>query len=216
MSTDHPSNSPEDDQNPSMFDSLKEHAGAQAHQLADDVKEQAARREQGMRNNMSRRADEFATALRSANSGVDSDSVVTDMIDYAADNISGIANSLNRTSTGEMVDNIRNFARERPGTFMGLSALAGFAATRFLLSSSRGDSGHTGDWRDWPGGNPSGTTAYSPGAAHPDAGGSVGATAGDRPGAGRARGTSDHGSTGFSPTDGADRGSGTSTGGRND
>lgn len=213
MSTDHPSNLPEDDQNPSMFDSLKEHAGTQAHQLADDVKEQAARREQDLRNNMSRRFDEFATALRSANSDVDSHSVVTDMIDFAADNISGIANGLNRANTGEMVDNIRNFARERPGTFMGLSALAGFAATRFLLSSSRGHSGHTGDW---PEGSPSGTTAHSSGAVRQNTDGSLGATAGSRTGAGITRGASDHRSMGVSPSDGADHGSGTSTGGRND
>lgn len=171
MSTDHPSKSRKDDSNPSMFENLKDQAGAQAHRLAEDVKDEAARHERDVRSNMSRQVDDFATALRSAKSDIDSGSVAGGIVDYAADNISGIADSLNRTSTGEMVDNIRDFARERPGTFLGLSALAGFAVTRFLLAGAHGQAGKpppgTGDHQ-----------TSTPGAAGDDAGPRHGDTAG--------------------------------------
>ena len=45
---------------------------------------------------------------------------------------------MRETSVEEITDEVRGFARSRPGVFLGSAALVGFLGTRFLKSSSQG------------------------------------------------------------------------------
>lgn len=127
---------------------LKEQASQKVSQVADSLKQEAARREDSIRDNLSKQADSLASALRSAKSEIDPQSGIGKMFDYAADSVGSMAHSLKSADTAEMVDSVRSFARERPGAFLGLCALAGFGAARFLLagapSTGRGTGTGTG------------------------------------------------------------------------
>lgn len=125
---------------------LKEQASQKVSQVADSLKQEAARREDSIRDNLSKQADSLASALRSAKSEIDPQSGIGKMFDYAADSVGSMAHSLKSADTAEMVDSVRSFARERPGAFLGLCALGGFGAARFLIAGvpSAGRSTGTG------------------------------------------------------------------------
>lgn len=122
--------------NQSTLGNLKEQAGEKVSQAADTLKDEVARREKGFRGSLSKQADELASALRSAKSEVDPDSSIGRMFDYAAESVSSLAQGMNSADTSDIVHGVRNFARERPGAFLGICALGGFAAARFLLASA--------------------------------------------------------------------------------
>ncbi|SCX87102.1 hypothetical protein [Paracoccus tibetensis] len=115
---------------------LKEQASQKVSQVADSLKQEAARREDSIRDNLSKQADSLASALRSAKSEIDPQSGIGKMFDYAADSVGSMAHSLKSADTAEMVDSVRSFARERPGAFLGLCALGGFGAARFLIAGA--------------------------------------------------------------------------------
>ncbi|TJZ79812.1 hypothetical protein [Paracoccus hibiscisoli] len=116
--------------------SIKSKATEQASRLAENVKEEVTRREQNLRSDIADRAESVAKGLRKAKSDVDADSTIAMMFDRAADGVSGLADSLNSTDPAQMLGDVRRFARQQPGAFLGLSALAGFAAIRFLRAGS--------------------------------------------------------------------------------
>lgn len=134
MSSDHHQASAGNDQ--STLGSLKEQAGEKVSQVADTLKQEAARREEGIRGSLSTQADQLASALRSAKSEIDPDSSIGRMFDYAADSVGSLAQNLKAADATDLVHGVRDFARERPGAFLGLCALGGFAAARFLLASA--------------------------------------------------------------------------------
>ncbi|MBM3604847.1 MAG: hypothetical protein FJX25_08835 [Alphaproteobacteria bacterium] len=138
---------PHNNQVQSTLESVKGQATDTVSQLADDVKKEVSRREKSIRGSLAGSADDIASALRKAKSDLDPDSAIAPMLDSAAESVGGIADSLNKADTAEMINGIRNFARERPGAFLGLSAIAGFAAARFLLASTpRGASRSTSSY----------------------------------------------------------------------
>ncbi len=61
----------------------------------------------------------------------------------AAEQIDGASEALRRRDLGQLVGEIQNFARRQPTAFLGAAVVAGFAAVRFLKSSteSQGSSG---------------------------------------------------------------------------
>lgn len=120
----------------STTESIKAEATEQASRLASGVKDEAKRYEKDLRSGVAERAESLAAGLRKAGSEIDPNSSVATMFDRAADTVSGLADSLNATDPREMVDEVRRFARRQPGAFLGLSALAGFAAVRFLRAGS--------------------------------------------------------------------------------
>ena len=60
--------------------------------------------------------------------------------DQASDQVERFSGYLRETSVDEITDEVRGFARSRPGLFLGSAALLGFLGTRFLKSSSQGAS----------------------------------------------------------------------------
>ena len=120
----------------STLGNLKEQAGEKVSQVADTLKQEAVRREEGVRSSLSKQADQLASALRAAKSEIDPDSSIGRMFDYAADSVGSLAQNMKATDTSDLVHGVRDFARERPGAFLGICALGGFAAARFLLASA--------------------------------------------------------------------------------
>lgn len=120
----------------STTESIKSEATEQASRLAGSVKEEAKRYEKDLRSGVVERAESVAAGLRKAGSEIDPDSTIATMFDRAADNVSGLADSLKATDPREMLDEVRSFAHRQPGAFLGLSALAGFVAIRFLRAGS--------------------------------------------------------------------------------
>jgi hypothetical protein len=120
----------------STTESIKAEATEQASRLAGSVKDEAKRYEKDLRSGVAERAESLAAGLRKAGSEIDPNSSVATLFDRAADTVSGLADSLNATDPREMVEEVRRFAHRQPGAFLGLSALAGFAAVRFLRAGS--------------------------------------------------------------------------------
>jgi hypothetical protein len=65
----------------------------------------------------------------------------------AADQMQTMAESLRRRDVGQMLSDVQSFARRQPTAFLGASFVAGFAAVRFLRSSSRNASGAGSNWQ---------------------------------------------------------------------
>lgn len=120
----------------STTENIKAEATEQASRLAGSVKDEAKRYEKDLRSGVAERAESLAAGLRKAGSEIDPNSSVATLFDRAADTVSGLADSLNATDPREMVEEVRRFAHRQPGAFLGLSALAGFAAVRFLRAGS--------------------------------------------------------------------------------
>ena len=96
-------------------------------------------------------------------------------IRYAADHMADMSDALRRRDVRQLVSGVETFARQQPTAFLGLTFLAGFAAVRFLRSSTQGASmssgmsssyddrsmgsdqrytGNTGQQAAWPQSNP--------------------------------------------------------------
>ena len=57
-------------------------------------------------------------------------------IRYAADQMDSVTDAFRRRDVGQMISDVQSFARRQPTAFIGVTFLAGFAAMRFLKSSS--------------------------------------------------------------------------------
>lgn len=98
-------------------------------------------------------------------------------IRYAADHMADMSDALRRRDVRQLVAGVETFARQQPTAFLGLTFLAGFAAVRFLRSSTQGSgqgrsmsssyddrfgssgssagvSGNSGQQAQWPQSNP--------------------------------------------------------------
>ena len=80
----------------------------------------------------------IAHALRTASDELrdQGQPMVAEYSRYAAEGLESMAQSLDRREVGEFVENIEQFARERPVAFIGGAMVAGFALARFMKSSS--------------------------------------------------------------------------------
>jgi hypothetical protein len=61
-----------------------------------------------------------------------------DYIRYAADQMDSMSDAVRRRDIGQLVSDLQMMARRQPTVFLGATFLAGFAAVRFLKSSSSG------------------------------------------------------------------------------
>jgi hypothetical protein len=60
----------------------------------------------------------------------------SDYIRQAAVQIDGASDALRQRNVSELVEGVQDFARRQPTAFLGITVLAGFAAVRFLRSST--------------------------------------------------------------------------------
>ncbi|UKA50098.1 hypothetical protein LFT48_00685 [Arthrobacter sp. FW305-123] len=142
-------------------------------ELTDQAQVQQQRVAEGLRSI----SDELSTMANSSQNG----GVATDLVQQAAQRSSSIAQWLEGRDPGSLLDEVKGFARRKPGTFLLLAAGAGVIAGR--LGRGMADNSPAG-------GTSSGTTAttetpraaYYPTQGYPTQGGAVPPPAVDLPG----------------------------------
>lgn len=119
-------------------DRVKSYAGEQASQLADQArsfateqKDFAARQFGGVVEAVSKVADE----LQSSQQG----SAVAGYAQDFAGGLRNLADTIQNKSVDELFGLVQDFGKRQPLAFLGIAALTGFAASRFILASRRRD-----------------------------------------------------------------------------
>jgi hypothetical protein len=117
---------------------LAHQARQQASNLASRTTEQAKSQLANQKHNASQRMAPIQSALRESaqqlrNQG---QGQVGDYAERAADQVERFSTYLRQTEVDEIMEEVRGFARRRPGLFLGSAAAIGFFATRFLKSST--------------------------------------------------------------------------------
>jgi hypothetical protein len=120
---------------------IKEKAGElkqQAKETAHDVGQRARSAVDEQKHAAVGQVEGIAHALRTASDELrdQGQPMVAEYSRYAAEGLESMAQSLDRREVGEFVENIEQFARERPVVFIGGAMVAGFALARFMKSSS--------------------------------------------------------------------------------
>src|SRR3712207_2529498 len=116
----------------------RQQARQQASNLASRGSEQAKSQLASQKHNASQRMVPIQSALRETaqqlrNQG---QGQVGDYAERAADQVERFSTYLRQTEVDEIMEEVRGFARRRPGLFLGSAAAVGFFATRFLKSTS--------------------------------------------------------------------------------
>jgi hypothetical protein len=120
---------------------MKDKAGElkqQAKETAHDVRQRTRSAVDEYKHVAVGRVEGIAHALRTASDELrdQGQPMVAEYSRYAAEGLDSMAQSLDRREVGEFVENIEQFARERPVAFISGAMVAGFALARFMKSSS--------------------------------------------------------------------------------
>ena len=120
---------------------MKDKAGElkqQAKETAHDVRQRTRSAVDEYKHVAVGRVEGIAHALRTASDELrdQGQPMVAEYSRYAAEGLESMAQSLDRREVGEFVENIEQFARERPVAFISGAMVAGFALARFMKSSS--------------------------------------------------------------------------------
>ena len=126
----------------SSGDRLKDRAS----DLANEAKEMAENATDTIKEAVSDKKDagaayvsNLAQAIRRAGKEFDNElPLAGTYIRQAASQVENVAGSIRTGSFNDLIRNARAFAQRQPTAFVGIAALAGFAAVRFLKSSSSG------------------------------------------------------------------------------
>jgi hypothetical protein len=119
---------------------LAQQARQQANQLATKGSEQVKSQLANQKHDASQRMVPIQSALRETAQQLrrQGQGSVAGYTDQAADRVERFSGYLRETEVDEMMNEVRGFARRRPGVFLGSAAALGFLVTRFLKSSSSG------------------------------------------------------------------------------
>jgi hypothetical protein len=111
------------------------------YQARSDLTEQAGAQQQKVANGLRSVSDELHAMARAS----DQPGVATDLVRQAAERSSSVAAWLDGRDPGSLLNEVKSFARQRPGTFLLLAAGAGVLAGRLSRSLSAGapESGST-------------------------------------------------------------------------
>ncbi len=125
---------------------LAQRARQQAGQLANRGGEQVKSQLANQKHQGAQRMVPVQTALRETAHQLrgQGQGPIAQYVDQATDRVERFSGYLRETDVDEIIDEVRGFARRRPGLFLGGAAALGFLATRFLKSSSQEDGGSTG------------------------------------------------------------------------
>lgn len=108
-------------------------------QTRSELQDQAAQQQQRLASGIRSLSDELGSmADRSEQSGT-----ATDLVRQASQRAHDVADWLEQRDPGSLIDEVRSFARRRPGAFLAIAAGAGLAAgrlTRGTVDASRNDS----------------------------------------------------------------------------
>jgi hypothetical protein len=92
--------------------------------------------------------------LRSAVDKGEQPGPADDLVRQASDRISKVADWLEQREPGQVVEEVREFARRRPGAFLGGAAVAGLLVGRLTRTMTSGGGGGQNDAGAAPGGQP--------------------------------------------------------------
>lgn len=109
-------------------------------QLTEQAGEQQARVAEGLRS--------ISGELTQMAGASDADGVATDLVRQAASRAGNVATWLDDRDPGSLLDEVRSFARRKPGTFIALAAAAGILAgrlTRSVAAESGDEAKNTAD-----------------------------------------------------------------------
>lgn len=100
-------------------------------QSRDQLVEQAGEQQQRVAGGLHSLSDELSGMARNAQGGV-----AGDLVQQAASRAGSIADWLGERDPGSLVDEVRRFAREKPGTFIAIAAGAGLLVGRLTRSAA--------------------------------------------------------------------------------
>lgn len=116
---------------------------AQAKDLFDqtrqELSEQASKQQQRLAGGLDSLGSELSSMARNS----DGNGVASDLVQKASDRISGMATWLGDREPGEVMHDVKSFARRRPGAFIGGALVAGIVAgrlTRALAANAKDES----------------------------------------------------------------------------
>jgi hypothetical protein len=140
-----------------VADSAKDLASKASETLLNSVEEQKAAGADfvsGMAGALRRAANEFGEVPQAAQ-----------YIRLAANQIDTVSDAFRKRDLNQLVSDVQGFARRQPTAFLGIAVLAGFAAVRFLKTSTGTSAGSsTASHTDYASGSPP-TTGYRSGSS---------------------------------------------------
>jgi vacuolar-type H+-ATPase subunit H len=93
--------------------------------LQTDLRDQAGKQQEKIAGNLRSMSDEFNTMLGASSGGQGSD-----LVQMAGQRVDQVASWLENRDPGTMLEEVRRFARRRPGAFLAIAAGAGLVAGR--------------------------------------------------------------------------------------
>lgn len=100
------------------------------------VRDVAVEKADAARESLSDVGERLAATLQRASDDPDGDALKSRMLGSVAKGLTSASDALRERSVSDLADDIRTLARKHPGAFMAAAAVVGFAAARFLRSSS--------------------------------------------------------------------------------
>ena len=130
----------------------KDEATRVAHEAGTQVRDLYERSRSELKDQAGEQQQRAAAGLRSLGdelgrmaSGQDSPGVASDLVGQAASRVGAIGEWLENRDPGSLLDEVKGFARRKPGTFIAVAAVAGVLAGRLTRSlASGGGSSATG------------------------------------------------------------------------
>jgi hypothetical protein len=129
-----------------VADSAKNLASKASDKLLNSVEEQKAAGADfvsGMAGALRRSANEFGEVPQAAQ-----------YIRLAANQIDSVSDAFRKRDLNQLVSDVQGFARRQPTAFLGMAVLAGFAAVRFLKTSTGSAGSSTTSHTDYASGSP--------------------------------------------------------------
>jgi uncharacterized protein YjbJ (UPF0337 family) len=121
--------------------SAKEQAGAVASEAKTQAKDLIKQTQSELREQAGAQQERVATGLRSLSDELGSmaesstgGGIAADLVQQVATRAGGVASWLDARDPGALLDEVKTFARNKPGTFIGIAAVAGIVAGRLAKS----------------------------------------------------------------------------------
>jgi len=127
---------------------VKQEVTRQARDLMGEAREQLSQQAGDQHRNLVGNLRSLSTELGSMADNSEQSGLATELVSQARDRIDGAAQWLDGKQPGDIVDEVRSFARRRPGTFLVGALAAGLVAGRLTrgVVASHTDDGSSGSY----------------------------------------------------------------------
>ncbi len=121
-------------------DDLADTARQTAADAKDALRDEATHRAESAKEGVAGEVSDVASALRKAADDMRDGSPQERTFGQIAGTLADLSDTIRDKDLGQVANDVTEFAKRNPMLFLGGVALAGFAATRFAMATSRGDS----------------------------------------------------------------------------